>query len=520
MEKKFSLYEQLETNLEAIDKIDDSVKITLGPTGKTGIFMNTKNRLTFLTNGAGLLQSLEFEEDSANVILKLLEQSATKTSNISGDGSTTTVLLACQLLKTSLRFLVNGYNPVFLGNGLRKLSYFLNEKVVEFSLPIQDLNQILGILKTTIGKKINNDLFDLLKQSLSQIGRDGLILVEENISEKNELQIVQGIELDRGYASSYFVNDLKSFEVTYTDPLILIASTPLNSVNQIRDIIDHVKANNKPLVVVAEEINKDVISTLVLNNMQKKFKVVVVKFAGIKFLKSGVLEDLSTLTFSNYFVDNVKEENKIYKISDLGQAEKVIIRKEKSTFIISKFSKIIAKRKINELNRELLQCETEYEKDIFKARIARLSGNIAKIKLGLSNQYEMDEQRKKVEGAVNTIKSALEEGVLPGGGSFYLYLREEVNSWSTLNLIGEEYFASLILLESLVRPFKELFNNSNLPSVFIQEELSRRGFPIGYNLTTKQFVNSFEEGLLDSAKTVRAALWNSLTIVSTIITSD
>jgi len=520
MEKKFSLYEQLETNLEAIDKIDNSVKITLGPTGKTGIFMNTKNRLTFLTNGAGLLQSLEFEEDSANVILKLLEQAAIKTSNISGDGSTITILLACQLLKTSLRFLINGYNPVFLGNGLRKISYFLNEKVVEFSLPIQNLDQILGILKTTIGKKINNDLFDLLKQSLSQIGRDGLILVEENISEKNELQIVQGIELDRGYASSYFVNDLKSFEVTYNDPLILIASTPLNSVNQIRDIIDHVKANNRPLVIVAEEITKDVISTLVLNNMQKKFKVVVVKFAGIKFLKSGVLEDLATLTFSNYFVDNVKEENKIYKVSDLGQAEKVIIRKEKSTFIISKFSKIIAKRKINELNRELLQCETEYEKDIFKARIARLSGNIAKIKLGLSNQYEMDEQRKKVEGAVNTIKSALEEGVLPGGGSFYLYLREEVNNWSTLNLIGDEYFASLIVLDALVRPFQELFNNSNVPYVFIQEELSRRGFPFGYNLTTKQFVNSFEEGLVDSAKTVRAALWNSLTIVSTIITSD
>ena len=520
MEKKFSLFEQLETNIETIKKIDDSVKITLGPTGKTGIAMNVKTNLTFLTSGSLILESLEFEETSANVILNLLKQAANKTTKISGDGSTTTILLACQLLKSSLRLLVNGYNSVFLGNGLRKLCYFLNEKVIEFSSPIDNLDQILGVLKTNVGKKLNNDLFELLKQSLSQIGRDGLILVEENITEKNELQIVQGIELDRGYASSYFVNELKSFEVIYEEPLVLIAHSPLNSVNQIRDIVDHVKENNRPLVIVGEEISKDVISTLVLNNMQKKFKVVVVKFAGINFLKNGVLEDLATLTFSSYFENNLKEENKIYTVADLGQAEKVIIRKEKSTFIISKFSKIIAKRKINELTRELLNCETEYEKNIFKTRIARLSGNIAKIKVGLSNQYEMDEQRKKVESAVNTLKSSLEEGILPGGGSFYLYLCEEVSSWSTLNLIGEEYFASLVVLETLVRPFKELFANSNLPRYFIQEELGKRGYPIGYNVLEKNYVNSFEQGLLESAKSVRAALWNSITIVSTIITSD
>jgi chaperonin GroEL len=178
-----------------------------------------------------------------------------------------------------------------------------------------------------------------LKDCVNQIGRDGLILVEENISPENEI-VVQGIELDKGYASSYFVNDLKNFEVVYENPYLLITNNPINSLNQIRDVIEYVKTNNKPLVIVAEEINKDIVSTLVLNNIQKKLKVVVVKYSSIKFMKNGLLEDLALLTHSNYFVSNLKDSNVTFTLEDLGQVEKVIIKKEKSTFIVSKFAKL------------------------------------------------------------------------------------------------------------------------------------------------------------------------------------
>lgn len=521
MENKFSLFEQLETNLAAINNIDDSVKITLGPTGKTGIFMNKTNTIKFLTNGSALLEFLDFETESANVIRKLLQQAAIKTSNFSGDGSATTTILSCQLLKSSIRFLVNGYNPIFIGTGLTKICYFLREKVLEFSMPIKNIDQLTGILKTTLGKKINPKLFILLKTSISKIGRDGLIVIEENITEKDELEVVQGIEIDKGFASSYFVTDLKNFEVNYEKPYVLILDSPLKKINQIREIIDFIKRNNKPLVIIGEDINKEIISTLVLNNMQKKFKVVIIQFSSLKFLKTGVLEDLATLTFAKY-LDTTIEKNiiKNFRVNELGQAEKVIIRKEKSTFIISKFSKLIAERKINELNRKLINCETEYEKDIFRTRIARLSGNITKIKIGLSNQYEMDEQRKKVESAINTIKSTLEEGSLPGGGAFYLFLREELRSWASLNLIGEEFFAAHIVSEALIRPFIELLTNTNSKRVFIQEDLIKLGYPFSYDLIEKKLKNTFEVGLLDSAKTIRAVLWNSISIVSTIITTE
>jgi chaperonin GroEL len=520
MKKKFSLFEQFNTNIETINDIDSCIKITLGPTGKNGIVADSKGNLTFITSGSLLMKSLDFPTSAGNVILKLLEQAANKTYSISGDGSTTTVLFSCQLLITSLRFLVNGYNPIFISNGLKRLSYFLVDKVVEFSRPISNLSEIIGILKTSLGKKVNTDLFLLLKDCVTQIGRDGLILVEENISPLNEIEVVQGIELDKGYASSYFVNDLKNFEVIYENPYLLITSNPINALNQIRDVIEYVKTNNRPLVIVAEEINKDIISTLVLNNIQKKLKVVVVRYSSIKFVKNGILEDLSLLTHSNYFVSNLKDSNVTFTIEDLGQAEKVIIKKEKSTFIVSKFAKLIAKRRINELNRELLTSETEYEKNLFKTRIARLSGYIAKIKIGVSNKYQIEEQRQKVENAINTIRSALEEGIIPGGGCFYLYLQNEILNWSYVNLIGDEVFASQIISEALVRPFKELFINSNTPRYQISQNILKLGYPYGYDLTEKKVVHTLKEGLVDSAKSVRAILWNSISIVSTIITSE
>ena len=523
MKKTFSLFEELTTNVQTINDIDNGIKITLGPTGKNGIVSDQKGNLKFITSGSLLMKSLDFPSSSGNIILKLLEQASAKTFNISGDGSTTTILLSCQLLKSSLRFLVNGYNAIFLSNGLKRLAYFVVDKVVEYARPISNLNELIGILKTSLGKKINNEVFLVLKNCISQIGRDGLILVEENLSQDNEIELVQGVELDKGFASSYFVNDLKNFEVVYENPYVLITNNPITSLNQIREIIEHVKTNNKPLVIVAEEISKEIISTLVLNNIQKKLKVVVIKYTSIKFMKTGILEDLATLTYSNYFESNLKEDqrkNVILTVDDLGQAEKVIVKKEKSTFIVSKFAKVLAKRRINELNRELLTSETDYEKQIFKTRIARLSGRIAKIKVGVSNQYQIEEQRQKIENAVSTIRSALEEGFVPGGGTFYLYLQNEISNWAYLNLIGDEFFAGLILKEALIRPFQELFENANTPQYQISQKLLQLGYPYGYNLTEKKIVNTINEGLVDSAKSVRAILWNAMTIVSTIITSE
>ena len=518
MKTEYSLLNFLTKNKLTLTNIQECIKVTLGPTGRNGIVANPQGELKFITNGSLLLKSLEFETSGENILLKLLEQASSKTFTISGDGSTITTLLSCELLKSTLPFLVSGYNPIFLSNGFKKISCFINEKILEFSKPISNLNQLKGIIKTSLGKKVKTDIFELLNNAIKYISRDGLLLIEENISPDNELEIVQGIELDKGFASSYFVNDLTNFEVMYENPYVLITTNPINSLNQIKDIIEHIKNNNKALVIVAEEINKDVLSTLVLNTIKKKLKLVIVKYSSIKFIKNGILEDLALLTHANYSESQLKDNNIIFSMEDLGKVKKVLITKDKSTFIISKFSKLLINRRINELNRELLLSESEYEKNIFKMRMARLSGNILKLKLGVSNQYETEEIRQKVENTINTLKASLEEGCLPGGGAFLTCLSEEVLHWGTLNLVGEEIFAAQIIAQSLLKPREELLKNVRFqPKVKI--ELDNVGYPFAYNSLEDKIVNALETHLLDATKAVRGSLWNSITITATMITS-
>lgn len=504
-----------------LDLLENCVKIALGPTGKLGIFFNQKNEIKFLTNGGIFLKSLEFPLYSENILLKLLEQASLKTTKISGDGSTTTLIFCCDLLKSSLRYLSNGFNSVFLSNGLKKIAYFFSEKVLELSTPILEKFYLINIVKTAIGKKLSLELRNLLLSSVQQIGRDGLILVEENILSSNQLEKIQGIELDKGFASSYFINDLKNFEVSYDKPYILVTSDPIQSLNQLKEIIDFIQKNNRPLVIITEEISKDVLSTLVLNTIKKKIKVTVIRYTSIKFLKTGILEDLSLLTHTAYFPPSPKTKNaiKFFIPRELGQAEKVIIKKEKSTFFISKFSKVMIKRRINELNRELLMSETDYEKNLYKVRMARLSGNIMKLKIGISNKYQIEEERQKIENLLITLRSSLEEGYLPGGGIFYFSLREELKNWAYLNLVGEEIYSSQLVGKTLFKPFKALCENTDLVYASIYNSIEEKGYPFGYNLSEKKIVNTLENGIIDSSKAIRSILWNSLLMVSTILTS-
>jgi len=536
MKKKLSL-SSFQNNLKLEHQLHllfECIRVTLGPNGKNSLLSNSKQDLTFLKSGAALIQSLDFRVDTDNStffstknsstieksLIKLFEQAALKTEKIAGDGSTTTLLFCCELLQISLKFINAGYNSIFLSNGLKKLSYFFFSKISAFSHSLSTLDERKGLIKTLIGKKVNVEVKNLIEESIETIERDGFFFIEENSLPQNEIEKTQGIELDRGFISSYFINDLKNFQVYYENCYILISSRPILSLSQLEEVINYIQLNNSPLIIIAEEINKEVISTLVLNTIKKKIKVAVVKYTAIKFLKTGILEDLALLTHSNYSSLTIDTIIPIFKVQDLGFAEKVIIKKEKSTFLISKFAKIVATRRIFELNQELLQSDSEYEKSLCKTRIARLSGNIVKIKVGYSNSSSIDEIKKQLEKILQTLAVSLEDGILPGGGSSYLFLKQDILQWSTLNLIGEEVFAAHILSSTLIRPFIELCQNSNIPPFFLLNQIEESNYPFCYDILQKKIGNSFEIGLIDSTKVVRAILWNSITMIATLITSE
>lgn len=514
MVDKFSIYKNLDKNINFILNIYKTIKITLGPTGRLGLLSNKKGDIFFLSNISSLLSYLVSGNSSQDTILKLLDECAGKTLKISGDGSTTTALIACKLLLNALRYIGSGYNAIQISTGLKQIAYFLKEKTLELSIPISTKFQIENIIKTAARNKLSVDLIDIVCKSCINVERDGLVIVEDNIVRENEIEFTQGIELDSGFASSYFINDLNRFEIQYKNPYVLILLKPLKNFGLIKNIIEYVKKENRPLVIIVEQIAEEILSNLVLNSIQKKLKIVVIKYSAIKFIKTGILEDLGLLSYLT-----VQDESKEINPESLGQVQKIIVQKNRSVFILSKQAKILANRRINELNRELLLCETNYEKEIFKIRIARLTSNLVKIKLGFTDKYQVKNERKKVENILTLVGATLEEGLLPGGGSAYLYLKEELKNWAYVNLVGDQIHATQLVSESLTAIPLELFKNANIKTYGMWDSIISLGFPFSYNVIEKQIVNSFNNGLLDSAKQVRASIWNSLTISATIISS-
>jgi chaperonin GroEL len=352
------------------------------------------------------------------------------------------------------------------------------------------------------------------------VNRNSLLLVEENTFDDYCLEKLQGIEVNKGFASSYFVNNFLNFEVVLENPYLLITNYPINSLSQLETVLEFIKKGNKPLVIIAEQISKEVLSALILMNIQKKFHLGVICFKSIQFLKNFILEDLAFLTHSEYFpkTNKIEIEKKFFFPRELGQAEKVIIKKEKSTFFISKFSKLTTFRRINELNRELLVAETDHEKELIKLRRARLTGNISKIKIPNTVLSQITNEKQNLENLFCLIQSSLEEGIVPGGGTFFFLLKNEVFNWSYLNLIGDEIFSIQIFLKSILICFKTLCINSNFSIWEILKNLEIQGYPFAYDFKRKKIVNSLTDGLIDSSKCIRYILWNSIINTSNLLT--
>lgn len=507
----FKNYLELENYLK---NLYDCLKIFLGPS-RNNCLVSDKNDLYFLTSGINLLRNLTFSSKEATLFNKLIEQACLKTFSLTGNGTTLTSFFITKLLLDSLKFIVIGYNSIFLSNGFLKIAHFSIERITHYSIEIKKISQLATILKTLFNKNQDKDIIKLLIAIVLKFKKDGLILIEESDSIINEIEMYQGIEIEKGFLSSYFINDFKSFEINYKNPYVLISKHTINSFSQLEEVINFCKSKNRALVIITENIEKKILSELILKNIKKQLKVAVIKYNSIKFLNTELLNDLSILTHSNY----LNTDNKKFSINDLGKAEKVIIKKNKSFFIISKFSKLTTIRKIKELTKNWLIAETQHEKDTLKTRIARLSGNISKLKLSkfYRNTYEVDFLKKKIDYSLETLKAAMEEGIIPGGNSIYFAYCKELMYWSTTNLIGDEVICTKLMFTLLKNLFQEFssFTNKNLKLYSHLKKLNKLFYT--YNFTKKRIVNCFKDGLVDSSKVIRGVFWNSLTLVSSIL---
>ncbi len=505
---------KLTLNLRTLRILEHCLDVTLGPFGTCGISCDTKQNLILITSGSSLILSLK---ENRNIILTLLAQCSLKTKNITGKGSTTAILLSCEIIKSSLKFLASGCNQNLLHSGLKKSQYFLAKKTWTFSSQLRSNLQIKNALKTSLGSKLRPEFIAMLCSAVDILKKNGLIAVEESLLPVDEFKTTQGIEINKGFASPYFTDGQKNAEIIFTNPYVFVTTAEITHIDQISTLVTYANENSRPLICVASNISKSVLTALILHNIKKDAKTVAIKYTGIKYLQNNLLEDLSILTNCT-IVSGLKEPATL--VSKLGCAEKVIIQKNRSLFFISKFSKAIAKHKVNELSQNLLISENHSEKDILKSRISRLSGNIIKIKVSSTSKYQFKELCEIIKSSVKSLSCSLEEGIVPGGGAFYSLLEEELAHWASFNLAGEEIFSSYILRLSLLKPAKSLQQKVfHINKNFLLQKLSQLGYPYAYNCIEQKLVHTFKNGLVDSAKSSRATLWNALSTALAVIIS-
>lgn len=514
-EKKKNLFDNILELQNILSILEISLSIFLGPISQQCIAINN-NTLSIITNGLDFLKMLTFSSKNTNFIIKVIEQTSLKTFKISSNGTTITSFFSSILLFNSLKYVKIGYNPLLISSGFLKIAYFSLERLNSVSIQIKKTSQLQYLLKTLLLKTTLPRFFKALLSIIKKLKKNTLILIEENDTSNTEVEVCQGIEIDKGFLSPYFVNDFNNFEVFYQNAYILTSKSSINSISQLMEIINFCKKKNRPLIIFTEKINKEILSQLIIMNLQKKLKVAVIQYKSIRFLNDEILNDLSTLVNSTIINNN----EKIFSITQLGIAEKVIIKKHKSLFFVSKFAKLITARKIKELTKKLLASETTYEKEIFSQRISRLTGNMMKIKLGKDtcNKYEFLLLKQKIEQCVETLQSSLEEGFIPGASTFYIQYLSDLYYWSTGNLVGDETVCVKII-EKFIKSFLQALFKYNHIAEQLNIRQPRKELWYTYNYRKKRFVNSIKDGLFDSTKATRGVFWNSLNLVSNILKS-
>lgn len=507
----------LDTFKRSLFFLSKSVNPTLGPTAKTAIIDNSKN-INLVDDGITILKSLEFKGKDENILLQLIREASLRTNDIVGDGTTTTTLISCKFLEEAIRLNQYGIKNQYLIIGMKKILYFLIQKIKEFSFPLTNGEEITSVLKTSIGT-FSLKIIEELKTAFIKKGKDGILIIEEKNNVSMNLEITEGIQLEQGYISSYFLTDLSKNNIELVNPYIMITDQTINNIDQIRDILNYIKKNNESLILIASGFEKSVLSTLIINNLNENLKVIGVKAPYFSIKRKMVLDDICFITSTNFIDEKIYSSNYQFKISDLGKIKKAIINKNLTNITLLNGSKLALKKRINELQRELKINDSIYEKEIINYRISLISGAIVKFYISASTNSELSRIKYKIEDGINSLKTSFQEGINISSNSFYIHLLELTLNWSLINLTSNEFYAYKIFEKGLKVPFYQICENVNVKYALIFEKIINRGYPFGYDFEKKCICNLKEIGILDSSKMIRVILQNSVSIAISLIST-
>jgi len=518
MAKRIIYNENARRALEkGIDILAESVAVTLGPKGRNVVLEKKFGAPQIINDGVTIAKEIELEDHIENTGVALIRQAASKTNDAAGDGTTTATVLAHAMVKAGLRNVAAGANAITLKKGIDKASDFLVAEIKNKANPISDSNAIAQV--GTISAGNDEEVGRMIADAMDKVGKEGVISLEEGKSMTTELEVTEGMRFDKGYISPYFATDTERMEAVLDEPYILLTDKKIGLVQDLVPVLEQIARTGKPLLIIAEDIEKEALATLVVNRLRGVLNVAAVKAPGFGDRRKAMLEDMAVLTNGQLITEDAGLKLENAKIEMLGTARRVTINKDTTT-IVAEGNEVAVKARCEQIKKQMDETESTYDKEKLQERLAKLAGGVAVVKVGAATETEMKDKKLRLEDAINATKAAVEEGIVPGGGTTLAHLAPALEQWASSTLSGEELIGANIVAAALTAPLMRIAENAGVNGAVVAENVKAKSFNEGYNAANGEYVDMLAAGIVDPAKLTRSGLQNAASIAGMVLTTE
>ena len=499
-----------------VDKLADTVRVTLGPKGRNVVLDKSYGAPTITNDGVTIAKDIELGDEFENMGAQLVKEVATKTNDVAGDGTTTATVLAQAMVQEGMKNLAAGANPIVLRKGMQKACNAAVDSLKKMSDKVSGKEQIAKVAAISAG---NEEVGKLVADAMEKVSNDGVITIEESKTMQTELDLVEGMQFDRGYISSYMVTDNEKMEATLDDPYILITDKKISNIQEILPLLEQIVQNGAKLLIIAEDVDGEALTTLILNKLRGTFNVVAVKAPGYGDRRKEMLQDIAILTGGQVISSEVGLELKDATMDQLGRAKSVKVTKENTTIVDGEGDKKAIEDRVAQIRQQIEETTSDFDKEKLQERLAKLAGGVAVIRVGAASETEMKEAKYRMEDAVNATKAAVEEGIIAGGGSAYIHAEKDVEMLRD-TLEGDEKTGANVILKALDAPLYYIADNAGLEGSVIINNVKNSKEGEGFDAYHETYVNMVDNGIIDPVKVTRTALEQACSVASTLLTTE
>ena len=517
MAKELKYGTEARAALEAgVDKLANTVRVTIGPKGRN-VVLDKSFGVPLITNdGVTIAKEIELEDAFENMGAQLVKEVATKTNDVAGDGTTTATVLAQAMIKEGMKNLEAGANPIILRRGMKKATDTAVEAIASMSQKVSGKDQIAKVAAISAG---DEEVGNLVADAMEKVSNDGVITIEESKSMQTELDLVEGMQFDRGYISAYMATDMDKMEAVLDDPYVLITDKKISNIQEILPVLEQIVQSGARLLIIAEDIEGEALTTLIVNKLRGTFNVVAVKAPGYGDRRKAMLEDIAILTGGQVISEELGLELKDTTLDMLGRAKSIKVQKENTVIVDGEGDKAAIEARISQISAQIEETTSEFDKEKLQERLAKLAGGVAVIRVGAATETEMKESKLRMEDALNATRAAVEEGSIAGGGSAYIHASKEVAKLAD-TLEGDERTGAKVILKALEAPLYYIAANAGLEGAVIINKVKESEPGMGFDAAKENYVNMVEAGILDPVKVTRSALQNATSVASTLLTTE